>query len=97
VTTVLAVYSSDGCVGRCDARCHDAIPGSDCDCICRGANHGRGTARAVENTRADLQRLTAPERIAAFERRHGVGAVRVEAMPDVTQLDLSLGGQDADV
>lgn len=24
MTTVLAVYNSEGCVGRCDANCHDA-------------------------------------------------------------------------
>jgi hypothetical protein len=53
VTTVIAVYNSDGCVGRCDARCHDA-EGPDCDCICGGANHGRGYAGAVETTRERL-------------------------------------------
>lgn len=24
MTTLLAVYDSDGCVGRCDAKCYDA-------------------------------------------------------------------------
>lgn len=50
MSTLIAVYNSDGCVGRCDAKCHDAKePG--CDCICGGRNHGVGRERALENTR----------------------------------------------
>lgn len=50
MTTVIAVYNSEGCVGRCDAKCHNASS-PDCDCICGGRLHGTGT-RAVEvNTR----------------------------------------------
>lgn len=48
--TLLAVYNSDGCVGRCDAKCYDAEC-KDCDCICGGANHGAGKAQAIANTR----------------------------------------------
>jgi hypothetical protein len=53
MTTVLAVYNSDGCVGRCDAKCHDATS-PDCHCICGGRNHGVGPTRAVANTHAML-------------------------------------------
>jgi hypothetical protein len=49
VTTLIAVYTSDGCVGRCDARCYGATEPA-CECICTGANHGVGYARAAENT-----------------------------------------------
>jgi hypothetical protein len=50
VTTLIAVYNSDGCVGRCDAKCYDvAEPG--CDCICGGRNHGAGKEQALDNTR----------------------------------------------
>lgn len=50
MSTLIAVYNSEGCVGRCDARCYNAQH-PDCDCICGGRNHGAGRDRAVENTR----------------------------------------------
>jgi uncharacterized metal-binding protein len=50
VTTLLAVYTSDGCVGRCDAKCYDAAE-PECDCICGGRNHGAGKQQALDNTR----------------------------------------------
>jgi hypothetical protein len=50
MTTLIAVYNSEGCVGRCDAKCYNA-QSLECDCICGGANHGAGIDKAVENTR----------------------------------------------
>jgi hypothetical protein len=50
MTTLIAVYNSDGCVGRCDARCYDA-DWDDCDCICGGRKHGAGKQQALDNTR----------------------------------------------
>jgi predicted RNase H-like HicB family nuclease len=50
VTTLIAVYNSDGCVGRCDARCYDA-EWDECDCICGGRNHGAGKQQALDNAR----------------------------------------------
>lgn len=50
MTTLIAVYNSDGCVGRCDARCYNATH-PECDCICGGKNHGAGLKQAAENTR----------------------------------------------
>lgn len=50
MTTLIAVYNSDGCVGRCDARCYEAAE-EECDCICGGRNHGAGQERALGNTR----------------------------------------------
>ncbi len=55
MATVLAVYNSQGCVGRCDARCHEA-QGDVCHCICGGANHGVGAAQAAANAAALLER-----------------------------------------
>ncbi len=49
MTTLIAVYTNDGCVGRCDAKCYNATH-PDCDCICGGRNHGAGLDQAVENT-----------------------------------------------
>lgn len=51
MATVIAVYNSEGCVGRCDAHCHDAAPGTPCDCICGGMNHAAGASKAIDNTR----------------------------------------------
>jgi hypothetical protein len=50
VATLMAVYNSDGLVGRCDARCYLGH-GDSCDCCCGGVNHGVGLERAQENTR----------------------------------------------
>lgn len=49
MTTLLAVYNSDGCVGRCDERCYDA-KGDTCTCICGGKNHKAGKVQAERNT-----------------------------------------------
>lgn len=50
MVTLIAVYNSEGCVGRCDARCYNA-KNPECNCICGGKNHGCGLQRAIENTR----------------------------------------------
>lgn len=54
MTTLIAVYNSEGLVGRCDAKCYEAEH-PDCDCICGGMNHGAGKGQAVENTRERAQ------------------------------------------
>jgi hypothetical protein len=50
VSTLIAVYNSEGCVGRCDKRCYDA-DNPRCTCICQGKNHQAGQAQAEDNTR----------------------------------------------
>lgn len=47
--TLISVHNSEGCVGRCDAKCYDA-QSDECDCICGGKNHGAGLDRARANT-----------------------------------------------
>ncbi len=47
---LLAVYGSDGCEGRCDARCYNGKH-DKCQCICCGRNHGVGLQQAAENIR----------------------------------------------
>ncbi len=64
MTTLIATYNSEGCTGRCDARCYEATTGS-CDCICGGLNHGVGVEQATENTRE-----LAEEWIAAWKQAH---------------------------
>lgn len=66
MATLIAVYDSSGCVGRCDARCYDAKePG--CDCICGGKNHGAGQHQATENTRG-----LCTEWMKEFETQHSI-------------------------
>jgi len=50
MTTLIAVYNSEGCQGRYDAKCYEAAE-PECDCICGGRNHGAGLGQAVDNTR----------------------------------------------
>ena len=89
MATAIAVYSSDGCEGRCDARCHDATT-PDCDCICGGRLHGVGAANAIaENTRllfADDQHHE--NLLAAFADAHGLdgGHLKIEVAADQTAL-----------
>lgn len=54
MTTLLAVYTKDGCIGRCDAKCYDA-EGPDCDCICGGMNHGVGLREAINISRNTIE------------------------------------------
>ena len=50
MTSLIAVYNSEGCVGRCGARCYDAAE-EPCECICQGRNHAAGRQQAIDNTR----------------------------------------------
>jgi hypothetical protein len=56
MTTMLALYNSDGCAGRCDARCYNA-KSKTCSCICGGVNHGVGRQQAIDQTREYLADL----------------------------------------
>jgi hypothetical protein len=51
MATLIAAYNSEGCIGRCDAKCYNAVH-PDCECICGGANHGAGINQAAANTEA---------------------------------------------
>ena len=68
MTTVLAVYTSDGCIGRCDANCHDATD-DKCTCICGGKNHGVGLQKAIEHNH-EMIGLT-PDDLKKFAQAHG--------------------------
>jgi hypothetical protein len=82
VTTAIAVYNSDGCVGRCDAKCHYASC-RDCDCICGGRLHG-SRATAIEQNTRDLLGDDVAEQLKAFAARNGYQAeeLRLE-FPDL--------------
>ncbi|WP_026370028.1 hypothetical protein [Kallotenue papyrolyticum] len=82
MATLIAVYTSDGCVGRCDARCHEAHEPT-CDCICGGMNHGVGRQRAAEQTRELVEHW-----IERYAKEHGLTDYRAEVNPEVYQLGL---------
>jgi hypothetical protein len=79
VSTLLAVYNSEGCVGRCDAKCYQAV-GGKCDCICGGRNHGAGYTQAADNTRELASRWVADVR-----RRSGNDQLLAELGPGLAQ------------
>ena len=56
MATLISVYTSNGCVGRCDARCHDATS-DKCTCVCGGMNHGDGVEAAIDNTREHFDKM----------------------------------------
>ena len=82
MTTLIAVYTSDGCAGRCDAKCHKAthpdcnclVPGDETWGVCGGMNHGAGPDQAAKNT-----------------HEHGISMIEAwkEQHPDTTGYDLA--------
>lgn len=83
MTTLIAVYNSSGCVGRCDAKCYEAQE-PECDCICHGRNHGAGLTRAIENTRE-----LAEAWMEAYSRKHNLNGA-VWEVPALAPVQLSL-------
>jgi hypothetical protein len=55
MATLITVGNSGGVKGRCDAKCYNGKLGGTCNCICGGANHGVGEAKAVDNVRQYTQ------------------------------------------
>ena len=66
MTTLIAVHTSQGLAGRCDAKCYDATC-TVCECVCAGRNHGKGRERAIENTR-----VLAPHWIETYTTQKGL-------------------------
>ena len=86
MTALIAVYTGDGCVGRCDAKCYNAW-GPECHCICQGSNHGAGKQEAIDNTR-ELGEFWLEQARAA-----GVGVTAAEVFADARHEPLfGLGG-----
>jgi len=69
MTTVIAVYKFSGCVGRCDANCHEA-KSPECTCICGGANHGAGLKQAMANTARGIG--VSPASVAKYTKLKGI-------------------------
>lgn len=72
MTTAIAVYGSDGCEGRCDAKCHTATS-AECDCVCGGRLHGVGSSQAAitKNTEDAFGSVEAAK---AWAAAHEVGS-----------------------
>jgi hypothetical protein len=82
MTTLIAVYTAQGCVGRCDARCYEAHE-PVCTCVCGGRNHGKGLDTSKAQTRAN-----APVWISAYARSHQLEHYSSEVHQDCYQLSL---------
>lgn len=81
MTTMIALYNADRCVGRCDARCYNAKT-KTCSCICGGVNHAVGRQQAVDQTRAYFEDFTPPA-IANADPNTDFRMIRV--LPNATQ------------
>ena len=79
MTTLISAHNSDGCIGRCDAKCYDAQE-PRCDCICGGRNHGAGKAAAMENTRE-----LAEEWIDRYKKEHPGAELKFDVEAEVYQ------------
>ena len=82
MTTVLSVGNSEG-ERRCDARCHDAGPFTDCDCVCGGRYHGAGQTQVLERVQADIVEGVFGETVPVDGPRH-IKRVR-GSRPDVVR------------
>ena len=80
MSTLIAVYNSSGCVGRCDARCYDATEAA-CQCICGGANHRAGEQQAIDNTRARAETWISRARDDGWDFEHVQAGLPVTCTP----------------
>lgn len=64
MSTLIVVYTSQGRIHRCDANCYNATD-PHCECVCGGANHGKGYAIAREQTDQNAQLF-----VDAFRAKH---------------------------
>jgi hypothetical protein len=60
----------------CDLRCHRAVPGTPCDCICRGAYH------AVGSTDAATRKLIADQGLADLDNEQLASLLAVHWGPE---------------
>jgi hypothetical protein len=80
MVTLLAYYNSEGCIGRCDAKCYNAKT-PHCHCICGGRNHGAGLKQAHDNVCQDA--LTMLKKW--LEEHPGANGVNLAACADEFQ------------
>jgi predicted RNase H-like HicB family nuclease len=76
----MAVYNSEGCQGRCDAKCYKAQE-EECDCICGGRNHADGKEQALDNTRELAELWLEQARASGQDITHAELAVTAQHEP----------------
>lgn len=86
MTTLISVHNSEGCVGRCDAKCYDARHPT-CVCICGGRNHGAGKSEAMGNVTQDM---IGERSLAEFARKNGLDPSDLTAALYAQQRELAL-------
>jgi hypothetical protein len=57
---LIEIKNGNKVMGRCDARCYNAKH-ANCNCICKGKNHGKGYEQGVENTKQILKEFAGEE------------------------------------
>lgn len=68
MATVMSWHNSEGCKGRCDAKCHNAET-PECNCMCGGAYHGskrKGTFDKIQAVHAEFIIKEATKRAAGL-------------------------------
>lgn len=83
MTTLVAVYNSKRCIGRCDAKCYAWLDQPRrhkvrCTCICGGRNHGAGETLAISNVRAGIGLAHAD--LALFADKHRLRCEEIVAI-----------------
>lgn len=82
MTTLIAVYNSEGCQGRCDAKCYEAQE-PVCTCVCGGKNHGAGLQQAMNNTREYVEAW-----VKEYAESNGIDVTKIELAEAINQLSL---------
>ncbi len=79
MSTLIAVYCGENCIGRCDERCY-AAKGDDCDCICGGKLHQRGLSPALRAEASQIVKAMTQAEIAKFLSGQGRSEAEQQAM-----------------
>ena len=89
MTTLISVHKTGAgpgglaaCVGRCDAKCHDAKK-VKCNCVCSGWNHGAGERQAIVNTEAHFDTI-----VVENKKRFLAYRPKIRRNPAIAQLSL---------
>jgi len=82
MTTLIAVSTSSGLAGRCDAKCYEATC-TVCECVCGGRNHGMGREKAIDNTRT-----LAEQWIETYTQEKGLSDVTTELHAECQHITL---------
>ena len=82
MSCLIYAHNGDHCIGKCDSNCYNAIS-PECDCICRGMNHGVGLKKAQENTVKYVD-----EWIDKYSKEKNIPAKNIAVNQDIYQLSL---------